>query len=120
MAVLATFVVSGLMHELMFFYMCHILPTWEVLWFFILHGFCLITEVSVKELLNGKFQLPRLVSRPLTIGFVAVTVFFLLFIPVLGRCKIEVRGYEELVAFAEFAKALVQNSLVYLQLQTRA
>ncbi|KAI3984096.1 hypothetical protein MKX01_035223 [Papaver californicum] len=118
-AVLATFVVSGLMHELMFFYMCRILPTWEVLWFFILHGFCLITEVSVKELLNGKFQLPRLVSRPLTIGFVAVTGFWL-FVPVLGRCKIEVRGNEELVAFAEFAKALVQNSLVYLQLQTRA
>ncbi|MCL7026523.1 hypothetical protein MKW94_017134 [Papaver nudicaule] len=119
MAVLATFVVSGLMHELMFFYMCRVLPTWEVLCFFILHGICLITETRVKKLLNDKFQLPRLVSRTLTIGFVAVTCFWL-FIPILGRCKIEIRGNEELVAFAEFAKAVIQNSLVYLQLQTRA
>ncbi|KAI3841427.1 hypothetical protein MKW92_010758 [Papaver armeniacum] len=119
MAVLATFVVSGLMHESMFFYMCRIFPTWEVFCFFTLHGICLITENSVKELLNGRFRVPSLVSRPLTLGFVAVTCFWM-FIPVLGRCKIDVRGNEELVAFADFTKAIIQNSLVYLQLQTRA
>ncbi|KAK4751585.1 hypothetical protein SAY87_005067 [Trapa incisa] len=37
-AVLATFLVSGLMHELLFYYITRAGPTWEVTWFFLFPG----------------------------------------------------------------------------------
>ncbi|KAM4087369.1 hypothetical protein ACJW30_10G173000 [Castanea mollissima] len=37
-AVLVAFIVSGLMHELIFFYITRVNPTWEVTCFFVLHG----------------------------------------------------------------------------------
>ncbi|KAI3976394.1 hypothetical protein MKX01_038693 [Papaver californicum] len=77
MGVLATFVVSGLMHELLFFYIGRVWPTWEALCFFIFQGICVGAEIRVKKLLKGRFELPRLVSRLLTISFVvAAGVFF--------------------------------------------
>ncbi|MCL7024921.1 hypothetical protein MKW94_002171 [Papaver nudicaule] len=73
-AVLAAFVVSGLMHELIFYYMNNMeLPTWEVTFYFVLHGICTAMEVGVKKALNGKWQLHPLISGPLTLGFVVVT-----------------------------------------------
>ncbi|KAJ6716137.1 LONG-CHAIN-ALCOHOL O-FATTY-ACYLTRANSFERASE 3-RELATED [Salix koriyanagi] len=38
-AVFATFVVSAMMHELIFFYLGRVRPNWEISWFFLLHGF---------------------------------------------------------------------------------
>ena len=36
--VFATFVVSGFMHELIFYLLWSVSPTWEVTWFFLLYG----------------------------------------------------------------------------------
>uniref|UniRef100_A0A0D3AGU5 Wax synthase domain-containing protein n=2 Tax=Brassica oleracea var. oleracea TaxID=109376 RepID=A0A0D3AGU5_BRAOL len=38
--ILAAFIVSGLVHELLFFYLTREMPTWEVTMFFVLHGVC--------------------------------------------------------------------------------
>lgn len=78
-AILATFVVSGLMHEVIYYYLSRASPTWEVTWFFVLHGFCVVVEVAAKKALAGGWRLHRMVSGPLTVGFVAVTGGWLFF-----------------------------------------
>lgn len=86
----ATFLVSGLMHELMFFYLCRLPPSWEVMWFFILHGVCLVVEIMVKKYLKDRWRLHPVVSTLMTVGFVAVSSFWLFFPQLLkGRTDIE-------------------------------
>ncbi|GLT57540.1 hypothetical protein SLA2020_305060 [Shorea laevis] len=41
-ALLAAFLFSGLMHELLYYYLARANPTWEVTLFFVLHGVCVI------------------------------------------------------------------------------
>ncbi|KAI3850530.1 hypothetical protein MKX03_003966 [Papaver bracteatum] len=82
-ALIATFVVSGVMHEIIFFYLMRVNPTWEVTSFFVLHGFCVGLENKVKKLVGGRWRLPPIVSRTLTIGFVLLTSFWLFFPPLI-------------------------------------
>ncbi|KAF6138780.1 hypothetical protein GIB67_039119 [Kingdonia uniflora] len=79
LGVVGTFVVSGLMHELIYFYFTRVKPTWEVTWFFVLQGFCLALEIVVKKAVSDKWRLHRVVSGVLTIGFVVITGFWLFF-----------------------------------------
>ncbi|XP_062013590.1 acyl-CoA--sterol O-acyltransferase 1-like [Rosa rugosa] len=103
-AVMGTFVVSAIMHELIFYYLGRMSPTWEVTWFFLLHGVCLVVEIAVKKTVaSRRFQLPRLISGPLTVAFVTATVFWL-FLPALLRCKADVRALEEYAAAGTFVK----------------
>ncbi|PHU12976.1 hypothetical protein BC332_19906 [Capsicum chinense] len=82
-AMLATFVVSGLMHELLFYYVNGVRPSWEMTGFFVLHGLCVMGEIGVKKGLKDTWQLPGFVSGPLTVGFVVVTAFGLFFPPII-------------------------------------
>ncbi|CAL5410462.1 unnamed protein product [Camellia sinensis] len=93
-AVFSTFVVSALMHELIFYYLGRNKPTWEMTWFFVLHGACMVIEITVKKAMNGRCQLPPVVTRPLTLGFVMVTGYWLFF-PEFFRIKADVRAFEE-------------------------
>ncbi|KAJ4975389.1 hypothetical protein NE237_000495 [Protea cynaroides] len=105
-AVLATFLVSGLMHELIYFYLGRTQPTWEITWYHVLHGFCLAAEVAVKKVLAGRWQLHRVLSGPLTIGFVLVTTYWLFF-PQLLRFGSFDRTIEERAALIEFVKQVI-------------
>ncbi|XVF77322.1 hypothetical protein PTKIN_Ptkin14bG0033700 [Pterospermum kingtungense] len=79
-AVLGAFVVSGLMHELIFYHLTRVYPTWEVTWFFILHGVCVAIEVGLKKAnTTDRWRLSPTVSVPLTVGFVVVIGFWLFF-----------------------------------------
>lgn len=69
-SVLSTFVVSGAMHELVFYYLRRMSPTGERIWFFIFHGICLALEIGLKKALSGKCRLPWIVTGPLTVGCV--------------------------------------------------
>ncbi|XVF79664.1 hypothetical protein PTKIN_Ptkin15bG0007800 [Pterospermum kingtungense] len=89
-----TFVVSGLMHELIFYYLGRCIPTGEVSWFFAIHGLCVASEIGLKKALSGKCEVPWLFTGPLTLGFVLGTGIWL-FIPQLSRCKVDVRAFEE-------------------------
>lgn len=100
-AVFITFLVSGLMHEFIFYNLGRLKSTGEVTCFFLLHGLLLSIEVFVKKAAKGKLHLPPIVSRPLTLGCVLVTCFWLFFPPFL-RFKPDVRGCQESVAFLEF------------------
>lgn len=102
-AVMATFIVSGLMHELIFYYLGRVKPTWEITWFFLLHGVCLNIEIYAKKVINGRFKLPRIIGTILTVGFVMITGFWLFF-PQLLRCNSDVRAFAEYEAIGAFIK----------------
>jgi hypothetical protein len=55
--VIAGFLVSGLMHELIFYYFTRAYPTWEVTWFFVLQGVCVAIEIVVKKAVTDRWQL---------------------------------------------------------------
>lgn len=82
-AVLATFVVSGLMHELLFYYVNSVRPSWEMTGFFVIHGLCVMVEIGVKRAVKDTWRLPGFVSGPLTVGFVVATAFGLFFPPII-------------------------------------
>ncbi|KAI6703247.1 hypothetical protein NL676_012383 [Syzygium grande] len=102
-AVMAAFLVSGLMHELLFFYMGRMKPTWEVMWFFVLHGACLVVEMVVKRKCGAKWRLPRALTGLMTVTFVMVTGSWLFF-PQLLRDGVDKKALEEYAAAGAFIK----------------
>ncbi|XP_038905301.1 acyl-CoA--sterol O-acyltransferase 1-like [Benincasa hispida] len=113
--VTATFLVSAVMHELMFFYMSRQWPppTWEVMAFFVFHGGCLVAEMAVKRLWIDTWQmrpLPAAVSVPVTVGFFFWTCFWLFFPPFINTCKADVRVVEEYAIFGAFVKNNIPSS----------
>ncbi|CAI9088309.1 OLC1v1022609C1 [Oldenlandia corymbosa var. corymbosa] len=110
-AVLASFVVSGLMHEILFFYATRVDPSWEQTSFFVLHGICVVLEIGFKKALNGRWRLPWFVSGPLTVGFVVSTSFWLFFPPLINS-RADVMVLEEFRIFGEFVRDRILNRLV--------
>ncbi|WCJ17979.1 MBOAT (membrane bound O-acyl transferase) family protein [Euphorbia peplus] len=102
-AIFGTFVMSAIMHELIFYYLGRVKPTGEITLFFLLHGVCLLVEVGLKKLVHRRWGLPVWITAPLTIGFVLVTSFWLFF-PAFVRCKADVRGVGEYAAVGVFVK----------------
>lgn len=102
-AVLATFLVSGLMHELIFYNIGRLTPTGEMICFFLLHGASVSLEIVFKKMCDGRFSLPRFVSGPLTLAYVIYTSFWLFFPPFL-RAKSDLKGCTESLAFIEFVR----------------
>ncbi|GAV65207.1 MBOAT_2 domain-containing protein [Cephalotus follicularis] len=84
-ALISTLVVSGVMHEMLFYYItCGRRPTWEVTWFFLLHGLCMIFEAGSMHFFRvmGWTLVHPAVSVSSTLGFVLVTFYWLLALPV--------------------------------------
>ncbi|XP_075081975.1 acyl-CoA--sterol O-acyltransferase 1-like [Nicotiana tabacum] len=102
-AVLATFFVSGLMHEVIFYYIGRLKPSGEVMVFFLLHGLALALEIVIKKVLNGRIWIPRIISGPLALAFIIFTSFWLFFPPFL-RGETELKACTESLAFLEFLK----------------
>ncbi|KAI8524991.1 hypothetical protein RHMOL_Rhmol13G0192800 [Rhododendron molle] len=109
-AVFATFVVSALMHELIFYYLGRKRPTWEITWFFVLHGVCLVVEILMKKVLKGRWQLPPVISTPLTVVIVMGTGFWLFF-PQFLRFKADARAFEEYAILGAFVKDVVGGAV---------
>jgi hypothetical protein len=93
-AVLVTFMVSGLMHELMFYHMNHdtTRETWELCWdsicFFLVHGVCVALQIAYNKIFKPKHDLlPKVVSCTLTVAFFICTGLWL-YIPALVRCGV--------------------------------
>ncbi|XP_027061555.1 acyl-CoA--sterol O-acyltransferase 1-like [Coffea eugenioides] len=102
-AIFATFLVSGLMHELIYYYLSGVKPSWEVTWFFVLHGICVVIEMVLKTALGGKWAVPRLIAAPLTLGFVISTGMWLFF-PPLTEMGIDKMVFEEFSCAGEYVK----------------
>ncbi|KAK7387129.1 hypothetical protein VNO78_27656 [Psophocarpus tetragonolobus] len=104
-AMLATFLVSGLMHEFIYYNLIRVPPTWEVTCFFVLHGVCTMVEVVVKKVaLRRRWRLHRAVSGPLVVAFLAVTAKWLFF-PQLLRHGMDTKSIEEYAILIEFVKS---------------
>ncbi|GMN36465.1 hypothetical protein TIFTF001_006044 [Ficus carica] len=102
-AVVATFLVSGVMHEWIFYNIGRSKPTWEVTWFFVLHGVCLAVEIGVKKAVGGRWRLPPAVSGLMALAVVMASALWL-FLPALMKCNADVMAHREMVAFFEFVK----------------
>ncbi|OWM85612.1 acyl-CoA--sterol O-acyltransferase 1-like [Punica granatum] len=111
-AVLTTFLVSGLMHEVMFYYLQEAkrraAPMWDVTGFFLLHGVCVVAELAVKKLVAGRWQLPKLLSGALTAGFVIATGLRW-FLPPLLRIHADKRTLEEYGVVGRFVKDVART-----------
>ncbi|KAK4744191.1 hypothetical protein SAY87_010503 [Trapa incisa] len=97
-AAFCTFLVSGLMHELIFYHIGRRDPTWVVTCFFLLHGASVVADIGLKKAV--RWRLPAVISRPLTVGYVAVTGMWL-FIPSLLECDAVPKAQRETVALIE-------------------
>ncbi|GMJ15976.1 hypothetical protein like AT5G55380 [Hibiscus trionum] len=106
--IFAVFVVSGLMHELIYYYLTRVPPTWEVTWFFVLHGVAVAVEVTVKKVVPEKTRLHPTVSGPLALGFVALTAFWLFF-PQLLRNGVDERIIGDYSNLVDFLKGLLPS-----------
>ncbi|XP_038898664.1 probable long-chain-alcohol O-fatty-acyltransferase 4 [Benincasa hispida] len=106
LAMVATFAVSGFMHELIFYYFTRAAPMWEVTWFFVLHGFCTAAEVAAKAAVASRkvrWKVHRMVSGPMTLVFLMATARWLMF-PQLIRNGVVDRTIGEYYTMAHFVK----------------
>jgi len=115
-AVFATFIVSGLVHELIYYYLTRAPPTWEVTSFFVLHGVCTAAEVAVKKVvLRRGWRLHGVVSGPLVLAFLAATGSWLFF-PQLLRNGVDRKAIEEYAILVNFLKSKVPFHLLTFSL----
>ncbi|KAL1209649.1 putative long-chain-alcohol O-fatty-acyltransferase 4 [Cardamine amara subsp. amara] len=107
LGVLASFLVSGAVHELIFFYFTRESPTGEVTWFFVLHGVCTAVEGAAKRTSFVRlWKMNQMVSRLFTVGFVVVTGGWLFF-PQLTRSGMIERLANEVFLSIDFIKRQV-------------
>ncbi|PIA38298.1 hypothetical protein AQUCO_02800168v1 [Aquilegia coerulea] len=112
-ASVTTFLVSGLMHEMAYYYVKREWPTWELLCFFTIHGFCVAIEVEVKKkaLKSGR-KLRPIISTFLTVGFVMVTGTWLIYAELI-QYGADVKEMEELMALSNYVKHIFHNSFSF-------
>ncbi|AAF79269.1 F12K21.17 [Arabidopsis thaliana] len=104
-----TFFVSGLIHELVYFYINRETPTWEVTWFFVLQGVCTAMEKAVKR--KTRWSLSPMLSRLITVGFLVVTGYFLFFRQIERSNMLERRATEASLII-DFVKHKLSNFLL--------
>lgn len=103
---ISAFMVSGAMHEVLFYYVTCRTPTGEVMCFFALQGVCTAVEIGAKKILGrrkGWKALPTVAAAPLTVLFVLVTAQWL-FLPQLLRNKVDERVIYESTVILDAAK----------------
>lgn len=93
-AMLVTFAVSGLVHELIFYYINKSRATGEVTAFFMLHGCATALEVLLKKTMLAQVRLPRPLSIALTLAFLYGTAAWL-FMPPLTRNNADINTIAE-------------------------
>ncbi|OEL33531.1 putative long-chain-alcohol O-fatty-acyltransferase 4 [Dichanthelium oligosanthes] len=114
-ATLATFLVSGLMHEAMVYYLTLRLPTGEMTAFFLLHGVCCVGEAlcARRWAARGWPPPPRPVATLLVVAFLTGTAFWLFFPPICREGSEEAL-LEEWAAVAAFFEDAGRKLLRYV------
>ncbi|XP_039022297.1 probable long-chain-alcohol O-fatty-acyltransferase 1 [Hibiscus syriacus] len=101
--VFVTFVVSGLIHELLYYSILRKNPTWEITLFFVLHGIFVDMEIILKKKL--KLRLHRAITGPLAMANLTVTSVCLVLAPLL-RNRVDERIIYEFNLFLGFFSGL--------------
>ncbi|KAL3519382.1 hypothetical protein ACH5RR_017531 [Cinchona calisaya] len=104
-ALLATFLVSAMMHELILYYLGRTRPKCGTTLFFLIHGILLVVEAALKKKFNAKWALPQLITGPLIFGFMILT-FVWLILPEVLEYEVDARALEEYDALGQFLKDL--------------
>lgn len=107
--VLAAFLMSGVLHECLYWYMTLQRPTGEMLLFFALHAVSHIAERWVR--MAGLWRLPKAVAYLLGTAFMVVTISELFFGPFV-RAGIDVRMMQEAAAAVESLRAVAKQLIV--------
>ncbi|KAM7504239.1 hypothetical protein LguiB_003143 [Lonicera macranthoides] len=108
MAVLVTFLVSGLLHEVMLYNLANQSPSWEMTWHFVVHGMGLVGELWVKKVVGDTWRLPRWMSTGLTMGFVMVVGYWFL-LPSLVKTGVDVMILEQFRLTSDIFKEKMFN-----------
>ncbi|KAL3820796.1 hypothetical protein ACJIZ3_006701 [Penstemon smallii] len=105
LALMGSFLVSALMHEILFYYLGRVRPTWSTTLFFFIHGILLIVESVVKNKVDAKWQLPPVIIGPLIFVFVICT-FMWMPLQELLEYDVDKRALEEYAAVGVFVMDL--------------
>lgn len=105
--VLSTFVVSGLVHELLYYYLTKEKPTWEVTGFFTVNGVAVIAEGLAKRRFGGRVRVPTVVGGVWAYFVVVGSAFWLYFPPMVRTGALE-RGLGEMDAVFRFLRGFVK------------
>ncbi|PKA60035.1 putative long-chain-alcohol O-fatty-acyltransferase 1 [Apostasia shenzhenica] len=104
--IVATFIVSGVMHELTLYYFTLAPPTGEMFSFFLLHGACTVLEMRLKKAAGNRevgWRPHPAAATAATLGFVVATAFWLFFPPIMRNGSDE-RVLDECEAMIGFLK----------------
>jgi hypothetical protein len=107
-ATFASFLVSGLAHEIVFFYLNKTPPTWEMTGFFVVNGVATIVEGIVKP--RQRFGMPRILGWVYTMAFVALTACWLFFPPVMRTGMMD-QSIADMNVFTSWVAGLVFRPL---------
>ncbi|XP_051220547.1 probable long-chain-alcohol O-fatty-acyltransferase 5 [Lolium perenne] len=107
--VLAAFLMSGVLHELLYWYMTLEHPTGEMLLFFTLHAAVHVAERWAK--LAGLWRPPKAAAYVVGTGFMVVTISEFFFGPFI-RAGIDVRMMEESTAAVELLRAVAKRLII--------
>ncbi|XP_047958327.1 long-chain-alcohol O-fatty-acyltransferase-like [Salvia hispanica] len=102
-ALVVTFVVSDVMHEIIFYYMDRVRFGWGLPTLFIFQGICVVIESTIKKKIKAKWRLPQRVIGPLIFVFNVIS-FMWLILPELLEHRVDDRVLGEYVALAEYIR----------------
>jgi hypothetical protein len=108
--VLATFLVSGLMHEVVVYYFTFRAPTGQLTAFFLLHGVCVCAERWCAR--RCSTRPPRVVATPLVVAFLAGTACWL-FLPAIFGDGMDDLYLAEVAALASSFRQVGARFLVF-------
>ncbi|KAF7803828.1 putative long-chain-alcohol O-fatty-acyltransferase 5 [Senna tora] len=108
-ATIAALGVSGAMHEVMMYHItCGTKPTWEVSRFFLLQGLCIVVEAALRKRCGSVHVA---VANALTVGFVVITSYWLLVLPVLNNGQSRCNGRHISKSVEDFYRESTTNIL---------
>ncbi|KAL1804169.1 hypothetical protein ACET3Z_032816 [Daucus carota] len=76
-AIMTTFFVSGLMHELLDYHIFRTVSNWGYTYFFLMHGLCVVIEGELINKFGSRWHLPQVIAGPILILFVSSTFIWL-------------------------------------------
>ncbi|XP_051128581.1 acyl-CoA--sterol O-acyltransferase 1-like [Andrographis paniculata] len=106
LALLATFLVSELMHEIVFSYVGRVRFRWGTPLFFLVQVVCVVIENMLKRRVKGRWEVPQVYAGPLIFGF-QICTFMWLVLSELLEYKLDDRVLQEYADVCEILKNLV-------------